>query len=592
MSDAVQQIKDQLSIIDVIAPYVELKKAGKNYKGKSPFSSERTPSFYVSPERGMYYCFSTNQGGDMFNFVQAMEGVDFKGALTQLAEKAGVELVREDPKTRNEREQIYAALADAAAYYATQLQATCDATGYLERRGVHARTIEAWQIGYAPGPPARGWRELRSVLNKSGYADTDLVRAGLIKYPQTEGAQKKEPFDVFRDRIVFPMSDPSGRVVAFSGRILSADSDAPKYVNSPETSLYKKSELLFGYDKAKNHIRTLGFTLVVEGQFDVVMCHQAGYTNTVAVSGTAMTSHHVTLLERLSNRAVLALDRDRAGIAAMRKAAELMLARGMDVKVARFPDGQDPADVIAADLSLFKKTIKNAVTVIEFFLAETLASHADPRARKRAVRAELLPLVALIPDHIEQEHFVGVIAEGIDASRDAIRHELERVRVPDTADSAHISRSLVPQSESAVVSPDAPASDAPRRTKADLRARLYLEAIVELNPQGVGERLRLQLADLTQKNIESTESERAQVLFELETQLDSFKRSEVLETVVSRLNYVRSNELKTQLATLRRELTAVESGQVTGRTAADILKDMQAVAGALRAPAYTAADFA
>jgi DNA primase len=330
MGDSVQQIKDRLSILDVISPYVELHRAGKNFKGKSPFTAEKTPSFYVSPDRGMYYCFSTSQGGDMFTFIQAMEGVDFRGALKLLADKAGVELVAEDPKKKTERERWYAAMQDATTYYAEQLEKTPAAKEYLENRGVTTATLQKWQIGFAPGPPAHGWRMVKDHLEGKGYTKDELFRVGLIK--STEGG--KEPFDVFRDRIMFPLFDQNGKVVAFSGRILSRD---------------KKSELLFGYDKAKHGIRQLNFSLIVEGQFDVVMAHQAGYTNTVAVSGTALTLHHVQLLERLSDRVVLALDADRAGIAAMKKAAELMLKRGIDVKVAEMPLGADPADIIKKD---------------------------------------------------------------------------------------------------------------------------------------------------------------------------------------------------------------------------------------------------
>lgn len=421
MSDAVQQIKDKLDIIDVIAPYVELTKAGKNYKGKSPFSAEKTPSFYVSPDRGMYYCFSTNQGGDMFTFIEAMEGVDFKGALTQLAVKAGVELVPEDPQKRSERDRWYAALDAAVSWYQTELQQNKTALEYLEQRGVAVETIAAWRIGYAPGPPARGWREAKAALEGQGYTTDELLAVGLIK--TTEGG--KEPFDVFRDRIVFPMNDSSGRPVAFSGRILSPDSEAPKYVNSPETALYKKSELLFGYDKAKQGIRTFDFSLIVEGQFDVVMSHQAGYTNTVAVSGTALTPQHVDILQRLSDKVVLALDADRAGIAAMKKAAELMLGRGMDVKVAPLPDGQDPADIIAQDVAAFKKVIGSSVTVVEYLTRHIQKEASDQRRVLTDVKAEVYPLANLAPSTSERYAFAQLIASVLQVPVDVVWRDME-----------------------------------------------------------------------------------------------------------------------------------------------------------------------
>jgi DNA primase len=420
--DAVQQIKDRLNIVDVISPYVELHKAGRHFKGKSPFTSEKTPSFYVSPERGMYYCFSTSQGGDMFTFVQTMEGVDFKEALKMLAVKAGIELVPENPEKRSEREQMYQLLQTATDFFVERLQDNPDALAYLEKRQVAVETIRKWRIGYAPGPPQHGWRELRQYLKQKGFTDIIMQKAGLIK---TAGSAK-EPFDVFRDRVMFPLKDQNGKVVAFSGRLLTKDSEAPKYVNSPETDLYHKSDMLYGYDVAKHSIRQLGFWLVVEGQFDVVMSHQVGYTNAVAVSGTAMTLHHVQLLERLSNKVVLALDADKAGIAAMKRAATLMLKRGMDVKVAVMPEGADPADLAANSPKDLKRAVGQAVSIVEFLLHQILSAVSDVRMRKLQVRDEIVPFLALIESRIDQEHFEGLVADALDASREAIHSEVVR----------------------------------------------------------------------------------------------------------------------------------------------------------------------
>lgn len=421
--DAVQQIKDRLNIVDVVSPYVELHKAGRHFKGKSPFTREKTPSFFVSPERGMYYCFSTSQGGDMFSFIQVMEGVDFKEALKLLAMKAGIELVPENPQKRDEREQLYLVLEAATNFFVSRLGDATDALAYLERRQVSKETIQKWRVGYAPGPPNGGWRELRQHLKQKGFTETIMLKAGLIK---TAG-EGKEPFDVFRDRVMFPLKDQNGKVVAFSGRLLNKDSEAPKYVNSPETDLYHKSELLYGYDVAKHGIRQLGFWLVVEGQFDVVMSHQVGYSNAVAVSGTAMTLHHVQMLERLANKVVLALDADKAGIAAMKRAAELMLVRGVDVKVAVMPDGTDPADLVAEDPKRLKQAVGGAVPVIEFLLHHTLSHVTEERMRKLKVRDEVLPFIALVDNRIDQEHFEGIVAEALGSSREAIHAEVLRI---------------------------------------------------------------------------------------------------------------------------------------------------------------------
>ncbi len=416
---AVEQIKDRLSIVDVIGGYVELTRAGKNYKAKSPFTNEKTPSFYVSPDRGMYYCFSSQKGGDMFTFIQEMEGVDFKGALKILAERAHVELVPEDPKKRDERETRYALLEEATKYFFNEREVRPDVTEYVTNRGVTTKSIHAWRIGYAPDE----WRSLREHLKEKGFTDEEMFAAGLIK--SADGG--KEPYDVFRDRVMFPICDASGRVVAFSGRTLKKEDGVPKYVNSPETELFQKSEILYGYDKAKQGIRHYDFSLIVEGQFDLVLAHQAGYTNTVAVSGTAFTPHHLALLERLSSRIVLALDSDRAGVTAVKRIVGSMLAHGLDVKVARMEGGKDPADIIKDDPSTFKRFIGEAVHVVEFLLTVLREGMKDERTYKLRVREELLPLLVHMQNRIDREHFENIIADALGTTKDAIHYEVTRI---------------------------------------------------------------------------------------------------------------------------------------------------------------------
>ena len=415
----VEEIKERLSILDVVGAYVELKNAGKSYKGKSPFTNEKTPSFYVSPDRGMYYCFSSQKGGDMFTFIEEMEGVDFKGALKILAEKAHVELVPEDPKKRDARETQYALLEEATKYFFAERESHLHVNEYIGSRGVKAQTVHAWRIGYARDE----WRALKQYLKEKGFTDTQMLHAGLIK----NADQGKEAYDVFRDRIMFPIFDSSGRVVAFSGRTLKNEIGIPKYVNSPETELFQKSEILYGYDKAKQGIRQYDFSLVVEGQFDLVLAHQAGYTNAVAVSGTALTKHHIMLLLRLSKNVVLALDADRAGISAVKRSSLPMLEAGMDVKVAHMPDGMDPADIIRKDPHDFKKNIGTAVHVVEFLLLILKEQTKDERTYKLRVREEILPLLVAIDNRIDREHFEGIIAEGIGSTKEGIHYEVERL---------------------------------------------------------------------------------------------------------------------------------------------------------------------
>lgn len=554
MSDAVQQIKDRLNIIDVVAPYVELKQAGKQFKGKSPFSNERTPSFHVSPAQGMYYCFSTNQGGDIFTFIQTMEGVDFKEALKILAEKANVELTPEAPGRKSERDRSYAALEAATEWYAAQLPHTTAATEYLTKRGVKADTIASWRIGYAPGPPQGGWRELRSALNEQGFTDAELLAVGLIKQPDVG----KEPFDVFRDRVMFPMPDAQGRVVAFSGRLLHPNDKAPKYVNSPETELYKKSELLFGYHKAKHNIRTLPFWLVAEGQFDVVMAHQAGYTNAVAVSGTALTTYHVQQLERLCERVVLALDADRAGIAAMQKAASVMLARGLDLKVAALPEGQDPADLVAADPAQFKHCIGASTHVIEFMLLHLQRTSTDERTYKLRVREELLPYVVLIPNKIDQEHFIAEIASKTNTTADAIRHEVVRLGEKQ-AEAERMHRTV----EDDRLVATAPAAETKPTYDRYNELLAYLLAVQPLLPTEWQDALASMLDRELARTFADVRAEvptelLPQIAFRVEDEFSAYSTDQQANEVIDRVNQLITRHVTKQLAACRQELAIAE----------------------------------
>ncbi len=575
MSDAVQQIKERLNIIDVVSPYVELHKAGKNFKGKSPFTNEKTPSFYVSPDRGMYYCFSTSQGGDMFTFIEVMEGVDFKGALKILADKARVELVPISPEKQTERDRLYALLEAATHYYQAELRQNEAALTYLKERGLLADTIASWRIGYAPGPPERGWRSIKEHLEGKGFTTTELFKAGLIK----QTGDGKEPYDVFRNRIMFPLFDQGGRPVAFSGRTLEKGTDIPKYVNSPETELYKKSELLFGYDRAKHGIRHLDFSLIVEGQFDVVLSHQAGYTNTVAVSGTALTLQHVQLLERLSTRVVLALDADKAGIAAARRSADLMLRRGLDVKVAMLPL-KDPADIVREDPKEFKRVIGSSVHIIEFLIDILASQNLEPRTFKLRAREEVIPYIPLLPNRIDQDHFEQVVADALKTTKDAVHYEVERC-IEQTTE-----RSQRPTAQAAAPLTTKTATDPSRRRETLLT---YLLGVLPLLPASAQARVRQELSSLLRVPEGDLDglvpvSAQAEVLFRAEAQTERPKL--LFETeVVHALNQLRLYTIREELKEARAELSQAELAGDSERVA-QLLQVVGERQRSLQAPGY------
>jgi len=418
-TDTVKQIKDKISILEVVTPYVKLTRAGKYYRGLSPFGKEKTPSFYVNPERGSYYCFSTTQGGDQFTFIEKMEGVDFKGALKILAEKAGVEIIASRPEeigVRDKIEKLRQATAKAEFFYVENLSKESEAYRYALSRGLTQESITSWNLGYAQD----GWRILLEKLATEGLSPKELAEAGLIK----EADEKPGTYyDRFRNRLMFPIADTAGRTVAFTGRALDP-ADGAKYLNSPETDVFKKSEILFGMNRAKDAIRARGFAILVEGQFDLLLLHQAGFQNTIALSGTALSGKHIELIKRYADNLMLCLDGDRAGLRASAKTAHAALLSGMKVKAVELPHGKDPADVVSEDPKVFTSLVGSAKSIVEFFIS--ILSREDGNEQKLLERVEaiVLPLVVAVQSPLEQNRLVESIARTLGSTPEAVRASL------------------------------------------------------------------------------------------------------------------------------------------------------------------------
>lgn len=426
-SGNVENIKERLSIEEVVGQYVELKPAGSSLKGRCPFHAEKTPSFMVSPMRQSYHCFGCGVGGDIFTFIQEIEGLDFKGALKALADKAGIELVYEKGAEKDDKDILFSILESVTEYYVDNLTKNTKALTYLKERGLTKETIDSFRIGFAPD----GWSGAFDHLKNAGFSEKHIEEAGLIKKGD------KGSYDRFRSRIMFPIADNVGRVVAFSGRIFGKEDDLPdggqvtqaKYINSPETPLYHKSKILYGYDRARQAIRKTNFAVLVEGQMDLIATHQAKYLNTVALSGTALTPEHITLLGRMSKNLCIALDADAAGIASAGKSARSALRSGFDVKIAALPKGADPADMLAnGDLEVWKKTIKDSKHIIDFLLNLYRENSKDDRAFKLTVQKEVLPYLLDIENEIDKSHFVQKVAAQLAVGEEAVRQELSKLK--------------------------------------------------------------------------------------------------------------------------------------------------------------------
>lgn len=435
-------IKERLSIVDVVSQYLKLERAGKNFKARCPFHAEKTGSFFVSPDRGSYHCFGCQRGGDIFTFVQEMEGYDFPTALSTLAEQAGVQIKPEREGERSQRGRLLSLLEEAALYYQRILLTSDEAKNYLKERGLVEETVRRFRLGYAP----REWESLLTYAKTKGYTPEELEGAGLVIARDT-GARhvlSRGYYDRFRGRIMFPIFNTNGSVIGFSGRILPGLPEDPenppaKYINTPETVLYHKSRALYGFSHAKQAMRTQNTCVLVEGQMDVVLSHQSGVLETVAVSGTALTLEHIQSIKRLSDRIIMAFDADSAGLRAGERSVHLALEAGLDVSIAPIPNGKDPADLVREKPSLWHDVLQGATHVVDFYITVLSETVSDERLRGRALREKVLPLIARLESDMEKAHFMSKIAANLHITEEALWAELRKIsRGESTATSSDV----------------------------------------------------------------------------------------------------------------------------------------------------------
>ncbi len=430
LGSPVDEIKTKLNIVDVIQEYIQLKRAGTSFRAICPFHSEKTPSFFVSPDRQIWHCFGCGEGGDLFTFVMRIEGMEFPEALRVLAKKANVQLRSYNPELTNQKTKLQDLLRDAASFYRDQLFTATgqNARAYLKRRGLTDETIELFSLGFAPD----AWSNLAEHLGKKGYSENDIFLAGLtIKKERGVGF-----YDRFRNRIMFPIRDVHGNTIGFGGRALAEGKDVAKYINSPQTLLYNKSDVVFGLDRAKHEIRTQKNAVVVEGYMDVIASHQAGVTNVVSTSGTALTTGHVRLLRRYTDTILFAFDTDVAGEEASRRGLDVALSQEMNVRMIDLPAGKDPDECIRQNPNDWKNALEKAKPVMEYFFEKTLRKYSTKTVDgKKQVAKSLLPLIAKIADSIEQSHYVQQLARTINVQENALWDKIKKMRQPQTVSS-------------------------------------------------------------------------------------------------------------------------------------------------------------
>ena len=426
------EIKQKLDIVDFIREYIPVKAVGANFQALCPFHGEKTPSLVISPEKQIWHCFGCGKGGDVFSFLMEMEGLGFSEAVRQLAPKVGVTLRNDNPETYSKRNRLLDMVALSVKYYHHVLNSKMGekSVEYLKKRGITQEIIDEWQIGYSPD----SWDSLLNFLSArplegKKFLASEMLEAGLVI--KKEGAANRY-YDRFRDRIMFPVYDVTGNPIAYSARINPAvvNDKVGKYINSPQNPIYDKSRVLFGLDKAKNYIKSEDLAIVVEGQMDVIACHQFGFKNAVASSGTALTTEQVTLLKRYTNNIALCFDADAAGQLAADRGIKEAMAQEMNIRVIIIPSGKDPDDALRQDRSSFELAVKEAKPMMEYYFNKVTAGlDLSAVETKKDVAKKMLAMIAKLANKIEAAHWLKVTSQALETDENALRESLPKETV-------------------------------------------------------------------------------------------------------------------------------------------------------------------
>lgn len=420
--DAVEEIRHRLPVEEVVGQYVQLKQSGRNFKGLCPFHQEKTPSFIVSPDKGLAYCFGCRKGGDIFAFVQEVENVDFPEALRILGEKAGVEVRKQtfSKETKQKKERRLDLLDAALQFFQDRLKKNTKALEYLSSRGYGEAEIKQLGLGFAPD----SFHELTEALKKD-YKPKEMLDVGLAAQKEVGDSNV---YDRFRNRIIFPIHNPQGRLVAFGGRTLSTDPGAAKYLNSPESELYHKGQTLYCFHLAKKAIRDQDQAIVVEGYFDALSAHLHGFPQTVASLGTALTEDQIKLMGRFTKNLLFAFDADLSGQEAASRSIEIAQRLGFNVSVIRIPSGKDPDECLRNEPEEWQKAVSEALKAMDYEFEKAFAQEDSSSLEgKKAIVEQLIPIIQRAPSTIEQEHYLKKLSFDLGVSLKNLMKDAQRV---------------------------------------------------------------------------------------------------------------------------------------------------------------------
>jgi len=440
-----EEIRTRNDIVDVVGSHIALKRAGSSFKANCPFHKEKTPSFHVNPQRQIYHCFGCGAGGDVFGFIMQYEGVDFTTAVKMLADRAGVPLELEEGKPgesgKNELLKLHAEIARFYHKVLLDHKSAEHAREYIKKRDLSSESVEEFMLGYAPDR----WDTVTQWAEKNKFTAEQVNASGLLSQSAGEGGKKRK-YDRFRGRLMFPISDGQGRIIGFSGRILAEDAKGAKYVNSPETLLFHKSRVLYGLDKARREIVETREAVIVEGQIDVIMCHQAGFKTAVASQGTAFTADHAVIVRRYADSVCIAFDSDRAGQDSAIKTAIVFMSAGLAVRIAMLPSGEDPASLIQKKgASAFKRVLDAADSAIAFQVKvlserENMESEVGLMRVSRAV----LNTVSYSPSAVQTARLIQEAAGLLNLPASALQDELKTVLRSTRAERDRSEKTIVP----------------------------------------------------------------------------------------------------------------------------------------------------